>query len=251
MGSLEQPLTLLGDMSPLTILQPVRASAMQAVPSQFPPPHLPKPPSAHVASLLAPSARSFKIADNQSPMPQDRVYFTFNYFNNLNAAAEQETSSRRSRNLRAYRYIFGLEKTFDEGRGSIGIQLPLDTLTGDSTVTGDFAKPGGTSTALNDLTVFAKYVLKHNPQTGSLISAGLAVTPRDGPDTFAGANYLTAVQRHHGPALHRLSLAARPILSPWLHGDRRPHQRPRRHDGLQRRRHRLLRLPQPRPEARG
>jgi hypothetical protein len=190
-GTNDSP-TLLGDMSPLTVLERARATTQQTLPSPFPPHHLPKPPSPRVASSLAPSARSFKIADNQSPMPQDRVYFTFNDFNNLNAALNKKFESPVDE-LRAYRYIFGVEKTFDEGRGSIGIQLPLDNLTGESTVTGHFVKPGGSSTALDDLTVFAKYILKINPATGSLISAGLAITPRDGPNTFAGASYLAAV----------------------------------------------------------
>jgi hypothetical protein len=52
---------------------------------------------------------------------------------------------------------------------------------------------GGTHNALDDMTVFAKYILERNPITGSLISVGLAVTPRTGPPSFAGANYLVAV----------------------------------------------------------
>lgn len=175
-------------MSPLTVVEPARAFATRS----FPPHPLPHPPSPRLASSLAPSTHSFKIADNQSPMPQDRLYFTFNYFNNLNAALNRRFESPVDE-LRAYRYIFGLEKTFDQGNGSVGIQLPLDTLTGESTITGHYVKPGGSSTALNDLTVFTKYIVKKNPRTGSLISVGLAVTPRDGADTFAGANYLVAV----------------------------------------------------------
>jgi hypothetical protein len=187
-----EPLTIIGDMSPLTVSEPVGAGLQRAHTAQFPPHPLPKPPSPRVASSLAPSTRTFKIADNQSPMPQDRVYLTFNYFNNLNAALNRRFESPVDE-LRAYRYIFGFEKTFDEGRGSIGVQLPLDNLTAESTIRGNFVRPGGTSTALDDLTVFSKYVLKYNPQTGSLISAGLAVTPRDGPETFAGAKYLVGV----------------------------------------------------------
>ena len=91
-GTNETP-TLLGDMSPLTVLERARATTLATVPSPFPPHHLPKPPSPKVASSLAPSARGFKIADNQSPMPQDRVYFTFNYFNNLNAALNKRFES--------------------------------------------------------------------------------------------------------------------------------------------------------------
>jgi len=185
---------MIGDMSPLTLMQRRVLAAQQqpTLPPPFPPGKLPNPPSPRVATSLAPSARGFKIGDNQSPLPQDRVYFTFDYFDNLNAVLNRRFEAPVD-NMRAYRYIFGLEKTFDEGRGSIGIQLPLDTLTADSTIQGPFAKPGGTSTALNDLTIFTKYILKRNPETGSLISAGLAVTPATGPSTFAGANYLAAV----------------------------------------------------------
>jgi hypothetical protein len=184
---------MIGDHSPFTTMQRVLAAQQQpTLPKPFPPGKLPKPPSPRVASSLAPSARGFGIADNQSPQPQDRVYFTFDYFNNLNGALNKRFESPVD-NLQAFRYIFGLEKTFDEGRGSIGIQLPLDSLTADSTISGPIAKPGGTSTALNDLTVFTKYILKRNRATGSLISAGLAVTPTTGPATFSGANYLVAV----------------------------------------------------------
>jgi hypothetical protein len=95
--------------------------------------------------------------------------------------------------MRAYRYIFGLEKTFDDGWGSIGIQLPLNSFTAESTLKGRVAGSGVSSTALNNLTVFSKYILKLNPETGSLISVGLAVTPRTGPGTFAGAAKLAAV----------------------------------------------------------
>ena len=125
-------------------------------------------------------------------MPQDRLYFTFNYFSNLNSVLDRRFQSSVDE-LRAYRYIFGFEKTFDEGRGSVGIQLPLDNLTAESAISGNFAKQGGSSTSLNNLTVFAKYILKINPETGSLISAGLAVTPSTGPDTFAGASYVNGV----------------------------------------------------------
>jgi hypothetical protein len=184
---------MIGDMSPFTTMQRVIAAGQQpTLPQPFPPGKLPRPPSPRVASSLAPSARGFKIGENQSPMPQDRFYFTFDYFNDLNGVLNRRFEAPVD-NLRAFRYIFGLEKTYDEGRGSLGIQLPLDSLTADSTIQGPFNKPGGTSTSLNDLTIYTKYILKRNPVTGSLISAGLAVTPTTGPSTFAGAGYLAAV----------------------------------------------------------
>jgi hypothetical protein len=111
------------------------------------------------------------------------------YFNNVNGALNLRFDSPVA-NLLAYRYVFGFEKTFDDGRGSIGARLPLDQLTGTSTISGNFAKPGGTSTSLNDLSLFTKYVLKSDPKTGSLLSVGLETTLPTGPTQFAGARYI-------------------------------------------------------------
>ena len=62
-----------------------------------------------------------------------------------------------------------------------------------STISGNFAKPGGTSTSLNDLSLFTKYVLKADPATGSLLSVGLEVTLPTGPSQFAGAKYIQGI----------------------------------------------------------
>lgn len=140
-----------------------------------------------------PSVRGFKIAENQSPQPQNRVFFTFDYFTDLNGALNRRFEAPIG-NLLAYRYIFGFEKTFDDGRGSFGARLPLDQLTANSTISGNFAKPGGTSTALNDLSLFTKYVLKADPETGSLLSVGLEMTLPTGPSQFAGAKYIQGIR---------------------------------------------------------
>ena len=79
------------------------------------------------------------------------------------------------------------------GKGSFGVRLPLDQLTANSTISGNFAKPGGTSTALNDLSLFTKYVLKADPETGSLLSVGLEMTLPTGPSQFAGAKYIQGI----------------------------------------------------------
>ena len=72
--------------------------------------------------------------------------------------------------MKAYVYNFGVEKTFNNGMGSIGIRLPLDNLTANSF--GNIVSTP-TSTSLGNLTVFAKYILAQNTQTGSLVSAML------------------------------------------------------------------------------
>ena len=53
-----------------------------------------------------------------------------------------------------YRYIFGFEKTFDNGNASIGVRLPLDQLTANTRVPARFKQIGGTSTALDDMNIF-------------------------------------------------------------------------------------------------
>lgn len=187
-------LQMIGDISPLLSLRAATpaASTVPSAPSPFPPKSPPSPPSPRTASALAPSVRSFKIAENQSPQPQDRVFYSFNYYYNLNAAVDKKFDTPID-NLRAYREILGFEKTFDQGRASFGLVLPIDTLYASSTITGNFAKPGGTSTSTGDMSIFTKFIVRQDPKTGSLISAGLVVTPPTGPRTFAGANYIAAI----------------------------------------------------------
>jgi len=177
--------TMIGDLGPLLTIR-------QALPQPFPPKPFPPPPSPGKASSLTPAVRGMKIAENQSPQPQDRIFYSFNFFENLNADINRRFRAPVN-NLKVYREIWGFEKTFDQGRGSIGLILPLNTITADSTIPGKFAKPGGTSTSLGDLSIFSKYILKLDPATGSLISTGIIVTPPTGPNQFAGASYLQNV----------------------------------------------------------
>jgi hypothetical protein len=201
---------MIGDQGPaITFRQASGVPAPPALPPPFPPSKFPTPPKPALASALAPAVRGFKIAENQSPLPQDRVFFTFDFFDNVNAALNRRFEAPVD-NLRVYREIFGLEKTFDQGRGSLGAILPLNTVTADSTIQGQFNKPGGTSTALGDLSIFLKYILKINPETGNLISVGLAATPPTGPNQFAGASYLQSV--------HATSI--QPFVGYILRGDR-------------------------------
>ncbi len=200
---------MIGDMGPpgfrvstLAAIQP------PAPPPPFPPNPPPTPPSPRLASALVPSVRGFKIGENQSPQPQDRFFYSFNYFSNVNGAVNKAFESPVD-HLKVYREIFGFEKTFNEGFGSVGLRLPLNTLSGDSNIQGNFKKPGGTSTAPGDLSIFAKYVLKVDPATGSLFSVGFVVTPPTGPSTFASSKFIqggfhtTALQPFIGYIVNR------------------------------------------------
>ena len=149
----------------------------------------PSPLGPHGAALFSPTLRNFKASENQSPRPQDRVYFDFNFYSNVNSTVN--TAQRSPVNqLNAYTYMWGFEKTFDQGNGSIGMRLPLNSLTATSS---NGAVPAPTSTALGNLDIFGKYILKQNLETGSLITAGFQITPSTGTSRFAGAPYIASL----------------------------------------------------------
>jgi hypothetical protein len=132
--------------------------------------------------VLVPSIRSFKISENESPRPQDRVYFDFNYFNDVNKAVNNRLGADFL-SLHVFRETFGVEKTCLDGKASIGLRLPLNSLDVDITVSG----LPRTDTDIGDLSIILKYAFYSDPQTGDLVSAGLAITAPTGPDTFAGS----------------------------------------------------------------
>ncbi len=71
----------------------------------------------HTVSLAG-GDRRFKIAENVSPVPQDRVFFNYNHFEN---ALSDVNNANRSLD----RFTFGFEKTFWDGNASLEARLPF------------------------------------------------------------------------------------------------------------------------------
>jgi hypothetical protein len=182
---------------------------------QLLPPGPPPPPNPRQASALVPSVRGFKIAENQSPQPQDRFFYSFNFFANANAAVNRRFDAPIT-DLRVYRHIFGLEKTVRDGRGSFGLRLPLNTLTVDNRLGGRFQQFAGTSTAPGDLSLYAKYILEEDRARGNLVSVGFVITPPTGPDVFAGSPAFRGVLAPRGSGAPAESQAFRPLHSTSL-----------------------------------
>ena len=182
------PFAMIGNIVPFTshVAYAHTRATTPPIPSPVPPPGPPPPPGARGATPIYPSVRNFNISEDQSPRPQDRIFFNFNYYNNMNDAINARDLSPVTQ-MKAYVYNFGVEKTFNDGMGSIGVHLPLDNLTANS-VGNIVGTP--TSTSLGNLSIFGKYILAQNRETGSLVSALFAVTPQSGPSRFAGAPYL-------------------------------------------------------------
>jgi hypothetical protein len=103
---------------------------------------------------------AFKIAENESPRPTDRIFSTFNYFNGVNGFGAPRYD--------VYRTVIGFEKTFLDGDASFGMRLP---------VLAQADGPGAIGfDGVGDLTLIGKYAFYNDTTTGDLLSGGLAVT---------------------------------------------------------------------------
>ncbi|MFO0935035.1 MAG: hypothetical protein U0798_00785 [Gemmataceae bacterium] len=118
---------------------------------------------------------AFKIGENESPRPVDRIYATYNFFSDVNPSLNVPGMPTTN----VHRETFGLEKTFLDGNASIGIRMPLLQIGGPSNI----ERQG-----VGDITAILKYALindLHQRQDGSVIagnclSFGLAVTAPTG-----------------------------------------------------------------------
>jgi hypothetical protein len=194
-GISDTPPGVIGDMPPITQARIVNSNSAVSASSRFPnlpgptpPPHVPGGTPGVVngngtTSVLY-KLTGLKISDNQSPIPQDRIFYSFNYFDNLNASVNRQLLSPIS-NLQVYHQLFGFEKTFLDGRASIGFRLPMNTIHLNSSAS--IPGLGGTSTAMGDLSIFMKYILYQ--EKNCLFSTGLQVTAPTGPGGFGGNKY--------------------------------------------------------------
>lgn len=185
---------VIGDQGPFLQHRPFRIAQTAQVPPIPEPGRPPVPPTPNQpvegGQALFPSARGFKIAENQSPRPVDRFYFTFNFFDGVNTSINRSLGIPLS-NIKAYREIFGFEKTFLDGRASAQLRLPLNQINAQ----GPFVDLGfgGFSSSAGDLGVVLKYALYDDPRTGRFLSTGLLVNTPTGPTNFGGARYLRSV----------------------------------------------------------
>ncbi len=178
---------MIGDGSPTsrvrTFARPGNVPSPPGIPNPGVPPTPPRIPRVGTnAVAILPSIQQLKISENQSPRPQDRIYFSFNSFNDVNGTLNDRFGSQFS-GVNIYRYVLGLEKTFFEGRGSAGLRIPIHNLSSQSTLPGF----GGTSTSAGDLAAIFKYAFWDDRDAGNLMSAGLMVSMPTGPGNFAGA----------------------------------------------------------------
>jgi hypothetical protein len=120
------------------------------------------------------SSGSFKISDNESPRPTDRVFFTYNYYGHVTTP---DTSFDLNREL------IGFEKTFLDGNASFGMRLPWLQATNFSSDTSGIA-----ADEIGDLTLISKYAFINDRDTGNVLSGGLALTVPSAGHTYTLAD---------------------------------------------------------------
>jgi hypothetical protein len=143
-----------------------------------------------LGDFVGPVANQFsdvKIAEGESPRPLDRVFYKFNYYNNLNKPRWADPTEP-IHNVDLFRHVFGFEKTFFDQRVSVGLRIPFYTLDAeakefrvvpDPSTGALVALPGGPgldTTQFGNVSAIAKGVLWEDHQTGSLISAGATLS---------------------------------------------------------------------------
>jgi hypothetical protein len=125
---------------------------------------------------IAVARGAFKVAENESPRPEDRVFGTYNYYNDVQKAGD------------VHRETVGFEKTFLAGAASLELRLPFFEMNGDN---------GVDHSEVSDLNIQLKYALLDDPGTGSLLALGFAVTTPTGPDPYLLLPSATDVEKVH------------------------------------------------------
>jgi hypothetical protein len=114
-----------------------------------------------------PYRASFNITENESPRPIDRVYVSYDYYNNVDAVLR--FPGVPSSDL--HRETIGFEKTFLDRNASVGLRLPFLQLVGNKDVE---------DSQVGDLSIIFKYAFYNDRSTGNLLSGGMVLTAPTG-----------------------------------------------------------------------
>jgi hypothetical protein len=119
----------------------------------------------NVSAIVAPLPlrTAFKITENESAKPVDRVFFSYNFYNNVDRLLGVQGTGQSD----FHREMIGFEKTFLGGDVSFGMRLPFRQLTGDE---------GVEDRHMDDLSLVFKYALVNNRMTGNVLSTGMVLT---------------------------------------------------------------------------
>ncbi|MFN5733702.1 MAG: hypothetical protein ACK48R_17815 [Planctomyces sp.] len=137
----------------------------------------------------------YKISEENSPLPRDRVFFNYNYFNSVVGSAGYGDVQR---------FVPGFERTFNDSWTSAEVRLPFaGTFDSAQLLNEELMTTGGSAAELGNLSVALKQLLL---QTESgVVSGGLSVELPTADDTVIQNRAL--YMRRSGEAV---------TVAPWL-----------------------------------
>jgi hypothetical protein len=131
----------------------------------------------------SPSAFRYKISEDNSPFPRNRIFVTYNLFDDAFVADNTQFVVQPQRKvLDIHRFVLGFEKTFWHDRASFQLHLPFFTST-------DFSTPNfgyDSGTAVGNLQLTTKLLLAGSCR--SALSAGFSLTTPTGSDVVGNVN---------------------------------------------------------------
>ncbi len=156
-------------------------------------------------------SRIGKISENDSPIPRDRVFFSYNHFQNVVQLSETPIlppGPTLFRQAPIDRYTMGVEKTFFGGWTSVELRMPFL-----GSLDAQLPNVGMTGGNFGNLTVVLKSLLYMDSSTA--IGAGMAIETPTGSDTFT--RIVTTRLQFRNEATHLLPF----IGFVWSPGDPR------------------------------
>ncbi|WP_010582508.1 hypothetical protein [Schlesneria paludicola] len=118
-----------------------------------------------------------KLAEGSSPIPRDRVFFNYSYFDNAQIAANGVNVSR---------YTPGFEKTFFNQRASVEVRIPFaSTLTSNVDTTTGVANP--TDLQFGNMTIYAKALLFQSRTFAYSTGMGMSLPTANNVNAYSGS----------------------------------------------------------------
>jgi hypothetical protein len=134
-----------------------------------------------------PSVRGFKVAENESPMPLDRLFYSFSFYDNVNGSVTKRLFPVIDR-INAFRSTFGAEATFFDQAASLELRLPINTLEVDANT----SELKNTDTSTGDFMVTFKYA-PYRDKNGNIFSLGTRISTATGTNNFGGVSIPTGI----------------------------------------------------------
>ena len=125
--------------------------------------------SAIVSDVIGVGGRRVKIAENNSPMPRDRIYHVYNHFHK--ALHSRNDLIGNSRDFNVDRFTFGAEKTFYGGITSVEVRIPFANTLESNSMISPSSVPGSEGFEFGNIWFGTKTLLYETRQLA--VSAGV------------------------------------------------------------------------------